>query len=119
VDESLTEGELAERAGVTSEFVRRLGDLGIIVSAEGGEHYPASDAHGDYYGRTVNVAARIAGRAGPNEVLVSEEVAELSGDSGRIRFDDLGPAELKNVSRPIRLFRASRVSGAAAPDQST
>jgi len=50
---------------------------------------------------------------------VSEEVAELSGDSGRIRFDDLGPAELKNVSRPIRLFRASRISGTAAPDQST
>jgi class 3 adenylate cyclase len=70
-----------------------------------------------YYGRTVNVAARIAGRAGPDEV--SEEVTELSSDSGRIRFDDLGPGELKNVSRPIRLFRASRISGTGAPDQST
>jgi len=65
------------------------------------------------------VVARIAGGAGPNEVLVREEVAELSGDSGGIRFDDLGPAELKNVSRPIRLFRASHISGTAAPDQST
>jgi adenylate cyclase len=80
---------------------------------------PVVQQDGDYYGRTVNVAARIAGRAGPNEVLVSEQVAELSSDSGRIRFDDLGPAELKNVSRPIRLFRASRVSRTAAPDQST
>jgi adenylate cyclase len=80
---------------------------------------PVVQQDGDYYGRTVNVAARIAGRAGPDEVLVSEEIAELSGDSGRIRFDDLGPAELKNVSRPIRLFRASRISGTAGPDQST
>jgi DNA-binding transcriptional MerR regulator len=44
VNESLTEKELAERAGVTPDFVHRLGDLGIIVSAEGGEGYPASDA---------------------------------------------------------------------------
>ena len=44
MDESLTEEELAERAGVTSDFVRRLDDLGIIVSAEGGEGYPDSDA---------------------------------------------------------------------------
>jgi adenylate cyclase len=80
---------------------------------------PLVQQDGDYYGRTVNVAARIAGRAGPDEVLVSEEVAGLSGDSGSTRFDDLGPAELKNVSRPIRLFRASRISGTAAPDQST
>lgn len=80
---------------------------------------PVVRQDGDYYGRTVNVAARIAGRAGPDEVLVSELVAELSGGSSRVRFDDLGPAELKNVSRPIRLFRASRASGAPAADQPT
>ena len=80
---------------------------------------PVVRQDGDYYGRTVNVAARIAGRAGPDEVLVSELVAELSGGSSRVRFDDLGPAELKNVSRPIRLFRASRASGTPAADQPT
>ena len=80
---------------------------------------PVVQQDGDYYGRTVNVAARIAGRAGPDEVLVSEEVAQLSGGSSGVRFEDLGPVELKNVSRPIRLLRASRVSGTPAPDQPT
>jgi len=80
---------------------------------------PVVQQDGDYYGRTVNVAARIAGRAGPHEVLVSEEVAQLSGGSSGVRFEDLGPVELKNVSRPIRLLRASRVSGTPAPDQPT
>jgi len=80
---------------------------------------PVVQQDGDYYGRTVNVAARIAGRAGPDEVLVSEEVAQLSGGSVGVRFEDLGPVELKNVSRPIRLLRASRVSGTPAPDQPT
>jgi class 3 adenylate cyclase len=65
------------------------------------------------------VAARIAGRAGPDEVVVSELMAELSGGSSHVRFDDLGPAELKSVSRPIRLFRASRASGTPGADQST
>ena len=80
---------------------------------------PVVQQDGDYYGRTVNVAARIAGRAGPDEVLVSEEVAQLSSGSSGVRFEDLGPVELKNVSRPIRLLRASRVSGTPAPDQPT
>ena len=80
---------------------------------------PVVQQDGDYYGRTVNVAARIAGRAGPDEVLVSEEVAQLSGGSSGVRFEDLGSVELKNVSRPIRLLRASRVSGTPAPDQPT
>ena len=87
---------------------------------------PVVQQDGDYYGRTVNVAARIAGRAGPNEVLVSEEVAQISGASDAsdgLRFDDLGPVELKNVSRRVRLYRASRrgsrATEASAPDQPT
>ncbi|MGH2530287.1 MAG: adenylate/guanylate cyclase domain-containing protein [Actinomycetota bacterium] len=68
---------------------------------------PVVQQDGDYFGRTVNVAARIAGRAGPNEVLVSEDVRQASG-AGGIRFHDVGPVELKNVSRPVRLYRASR-----------
>ena len=68
---------------------------------------PVVQQDGDYFGRTVNVAARIAGRAGPNEVLVSEDVRQASG-AGGVRFHDVGPVELKNVSRPVRLYRASR-----------
>ncbi|TMK79765.1 MAG: adenylate/guanylate cyclase domain-containing protein [Actinobacteria bacterium] len=62
---------------------------------------------GDYFGRTVNVASRIAGRAGPGEVLVSEEtVSAISGRS--VRFEGIGPVELKGLAKPLELFRALR-----------
>ena len=64
---------------------------------------------GDYFGRTVNIAARIASRAGPNEVLVSGETVELAEPEG-VRFEEIGPVELKGVSRPVQLFRARRVT---------
>jgi adenylate cyclase len=64
---------------------------------------------GDYFGRTVNIAARIASRAGPNEVLVSGETVEVAEPDG-VRFEEIGPIELKGVSRPVQLFRAKRAT---------
>jgi adenylate cyclase len=62
---------------------------------------------GDYFGRTVNTAARIASHAGPGQILVSDSVARSSQDP-TIRFVDVGLVELKGLPRPIRLHRASR-----------
>lgn len=62
---------------------------------------------GDYFGRTVNLAARISGRAGSSEVLVTREVVETS--SGDVGFEEIGKAELKGFAAPVVLHRASRV----------
>jgi adenylate cyclase len=62
---------------------------------------------GDYFGRTVNVAARIADYAGPRDVLVSEEARQGAEVSG-VDFELVGDVALKGVSRPVRLHRASR-----------
>jgi adenylate cyclase len=62
---------------------------------------------GDYYGQTVNVAARIADYARPGEVLVSQEVVEASGGV-EVAFREIGPVELKGVSGAMRLHAASR-----------
>jgi adenylate cyclase len=59
---------------------------------------------GDYFGRTVNLASRIAGKAGAREVLVAPEVAEICTDLGVLA--PVGPAELKGVEGPVELFRA-------------
>jgi adenylate cyclase len=64
---------------------------------------------GDYYGQTVNVAARIADYARPGEVLVSEAVKDASEDTN-IVFADMGPVELKGVSGVVRLFAARGMS---------
>ena len=62
---------------------------------------------GDYFGRTVNVAARIAEYARPGEVLVTQDVVEAS-DGTSVAFSEIGPVELKGVSGTLRLHRAHR-----------
>ncbi len=63
---------------------------------------------GDYFGRTVNLAARIADKAGPHDVYVSADVIEVAG--GRTttpaRFEPAGEFELKGVAEPVSLWRA-------------
>lgn len=62
---------------------------------------------GDYFGRTVNTAARVAAHAGPGEVLVTDAVVGATTDP-TVTFVDLGPTELRGLQRPIRLHRAGR-----------
>ena len=62
---------------------------------------PALGSGGDWYGRTVNVAARLCAVAPPGRVLISEAT---SAGAGRMRGVDLGERELhwlRNVSEPI------------------
>jgi adenylate cyclase len=62
---------------------------------------------GDYFGKTVNVASRIADYARPGEVLVSDEVrARWSGDG--VRFEPIGPVALKGLRDELTLYAASR-----------
>jgi adenylate cyclase len=62
---------------------------------------------GDYFGRTVNTAARIASRASAGQVLVSDNVVAECRDP-MLTFEDLGPVELKGLSSPLSVHVASR-----------
>jgi adenylate cyclase len=62
---------------------------------------------GDYFGRTVNLAARIAARAGAGQVLVSQSVVESAPPEG-VRFVELGELRLEGFARPVRLLEARR-----------
>ena len=62
---------------------------------------------GDYFGRTVNVAARIADHAGSGQVLVTQEIVN-STDKQDVAFTAVGPVALKGVSQPVELLSASR-----------
>jgi class 3 adenylate cyclase len=68
---------------------------------------PVVFQEGDYFGRTVNIAARIAEYARPGEVLVSQEVVDAADLDG-VGFTAIGPIELKGVSQPLRLHSARR-----------
>jgi adenylate cyclase len=63
---------------------------------------------GDYFGRTVNLAARIAGRAAAGQVLVSERVAQTVS-SQEVIFVEHGELRLKGIAAPVRVLEARRL----------
>jgi adenylate cyclase len=69
---------------------------------------PVVVQEGDYFGSTVNVAARIADYAGPREVLVSEQAREAAANADGVAFELVGDVELKGVPKPVRLHRVVR-----------
>ena len=69
---------------------------------------PVVVQEGDYFGRTVNIAARIADYASPREVLVSEQTREAARGADAIAFELVGDIALKGIPRPVRLHRALR-----------
>ncbi len=62
---------------------------------------------GDYYGREVNLAARVGARAAGGEVLVTRPLIEAAG--GHLEFERIGEVKLKGFSESTELFLARRV----------
>jgi adenylate cyclase len=86
-------------------LVAQLPEAGLPPAHVGVAAGPVVVQGGDYYGRTVNLAARIAARAGPGQVLVSQTVAEAAAPEG-VRFVVLGELRLRGFARPLRLLEA-------------
>jgi len=66
------------------------------------------------YGDGINVAARLEGLAEAGGVLVSQAVHDQVRDRLQLEFDDLGERELKNIARPVRVYRLRRPADAPA-----
>ena len=60
---------------------------------------------GDVFGDGVNVAARLEGLADPGGILLSQAAYDQVRDRVRYSFDDLGDRSLKNIARPVKVFR--------------
>ena len=88
------------------EMVEGVAGAGLPPAHVGLHAGPVIFQEGDYYGQTVNVAARIAEYARPGEVLVSQEVVDASGGA-EVAFREIGPVELKGVAGAVRLHAAS------------
>jgi class 3 adenylate cyclase len=67
---------------------------------------PAVAREGDWYGTTVNVAARLCAAAAGGEVLVSEETTRAAGRVRHIRFGERRLHWLKNVTEPVAAHSA-------------
>lgn len=92
------------------EMVEGANDAGLPPARMGVHAGPILFQEGDYFGRTVNVAARIAEYARSGEVLVSGAVVEAAQASGII-FSPIGAVELKGVSEVMELHSARRGEG--------
>ena len=66
-------------------------------------HGPVVERRGDYFGATVNLAARVASRAGSGQALVTETIidAVTAADLDAV---PLGPHQLRNVLDPVELW---------------
>jgi adenylate cyclase len=60
---------------------------------------------GDIFGDGVNVAARLESIADPGGICISAAVRDQVADRLPIGFQDLGEQQVKNISRPIRVFK--------------
>jgi adenylate cyclase len=60
---------------------------------------------GDYFGRDVNLAARVVARARGGEVLVSDTVMDEIRDDDHLEFENIGQVKLKGFDEPRSLCR--------------
>jgi class 3 adenylate cyclase len=114
-----------------AEIVKRVGDavmvrcdcaaelisLGLRLHDELGGHTPihvgihtgaALARSGDWWGATVNVAARVADAADAGQLLITEATRKAAGELGETRLRALGLYRFKNISSPVRVYAVSR-----------
>lgn len=125
----------AELPSVGGEYVKTVGDalmlrvpdpadairLGLWITRDamrghnapsirvGGNHGSAIDRGGDYFGTTINVAARVSALAGGGELLVTGQTAALAPDLPGVLYESRGRQALRNVAEPVEIFAAVRV----------
>jgi adenylate cyclase len=67
----------------------------------------------DIFGDGVNVAARLEALAEPGGICVSRVVRDQVRDKLDFAFDDLGEQQVKNIARPVRIYRVRDLGTAA------
>src|SRR3982074_3227883 len=93
----------ADAVPAAIDFLARVRSSGLPCARVGVNAGPMVEANGDYYGRAVNVAARIAAQATPGAVFVGE--AALTRAAG-VRFEPVGPLTLRGVAQEVTVYRA-------------
>jgi TolB-like protein len=93
-------GELSPTAGEETLKLRIGINVDDVIVDE-------DDLHGD----GVNIAARIQQLANPGEIVVTESVRDYIRNKLSVEFHDLGEHALKNIRRPVRIYRLGAATG--------
>jgi len=94
--------------GSVVDAVRRLFEACYAIDSfpeprAGLHHGPVVDRGGDYFGATVNLAARVASRAGSGQALATAAVADAARHAG-IDAVELGTQAFRNVLDPVEVW---------------
>jgi class 3 adenylate cyclase len=89
---------MATRNRETPEVLRIEFRIGINVG-------DIMEQDGDLLGDGVNVAARLESLAEPGGICISRTARDQVRDRMEIALEDMGEVEVKNIARPIRVFR--------------
>src|SRR5262249_1179970 len=65
---------------------------------------------GDIYGDGVNIAARLEALSEPGGICVSRVVHDQVRDKLDVAFEDLGEQQVKNIARPVHVYRLTAPS---------
>ena len=96
---------------IANELMPRHGAPAVRVGLHHGSYV---ERDGDFFGATVNLAARVSGQAVGGEVLLTGHTAALAPDIDGVLYEPRGRQHLRNVREPVELFAAVRtVPGAA------
>jgi adenylate cyclase len=76
------------------------------------------ESDGDLMGNGVNIAARLEGIAEPGGVCLSNAAYEQVRDKLKCDFVDLGDMDLKNIARPVRVYRVDMDRDVTRPEAS-
>ena len=102
-------GDPSDAVACALELVDGARSAGLPPAHVGIHAGPIVYRDGDYFGRTVNLAARVADKAGPGEVFVTADVLDAVGPRpvGRgIGFEPAGEFALKGVAGTVAAWRA-------------
>ena len=96
--------------------LRVVGDImrdhGAPAVRVGMHHGPAIERGGDFFGATVNLAARVSAAAVGGEVLLTAHTAALAPAPEGVVYESRGRRDLRNVREPVELVAAVRIGQA-------
>jgi adenylate cyclase len=81
-------------------------DHGAPAVRVGLHHGSAVESEGDYFGASVNLAARVSALASGGEVLVTGSTAALVPEVEGVFYESRGRQALKNIAEPVEIFAA-------------
>jgi len=95
-------------------IVDRIGpEHGFPLVRVGMDVGPAVERDGDWFGSTINMAARIVALAPESSVLITERTRLAARHHPKVEFEDCGASVLRGVLDPVRLYIAKRNNSSA------